>query len=200
LNYLGHAVLSMHNPAILAGNMIGDYVKGSQVIDTFPITIQVGIRLHRKIDYFSDNHHATAKAKNLFRNDYGLYSGAMVDVVYDHFLANDPQYFPKEAKLSEFAQEVYTQLMSQEQHLPEKFKSILPYMVSNNWLYNYRTLKGMQKAFEGLTRKALYIEHSEKAYETLVGHYYQLNQLYYDFMDDIYAYVKNELNELGADN
>lgn len=198
MNYLGHALLSFGKPEILAGNMIGDYVKGKQILETFPAGIKQGIMLHRKIDAFADTHPATLKAKNLFRPDYRLYAGAFVDSMYDHFLANDPHYFAREQDLATFAQEVYQSLEQQKQWLPQSFQEMLPHMVSHNWLYNYRTLKGMQNSFKGLVRRAKYLESSDKAYEILVSHYYELNQHYFDFIDDISEYVKNELNQMPS--
>lgn len=194
MNYLGHAVLSFGNAETLAGNMIGDYVKGSLILDSFPEGIKKGIQLHRKIDAYADQHPSSLKAKNLFRPDYRLYAGAFVDSLYDHFLANDPHYFPAEKNLFDFAQNVYADLDKQREFLPEKFQTMLPYMVSNNWLYNYRTLKGMKNSFGGLVRRAKYLDNSDKAYEILVTHYYELNQYYFDFIDDVARYVKNELN------
>lgn len=176
--------------------MIGDYVKGTQALEQFPEQVRRGIMLHRRIDAFADSHHATQKAKSLFRPDYRLYAGAFVDSLYDHFLANDPRYFPSEQDLAGFAQEVYGNLETYRAYLPEKFLQLLPYMVSHNWLYNYRTLKGMQRSFEGLVRRARYLESSDRAYEILVSHYYELNQHYFDFIDDISMYVKNELNDI----
>ena len=160
MNYLGHAVLSFGNAETLAGNMIGDYVKGSIILDTFPETIRKGIQLHSKIDAFADQHPSSLKAKNLFRPDYRLYAGAFVDSMYDHFLANDPHFFPAEKKLFDFAQNVYADLDKQREWLPEKFQTMLPYMVSHNWLYNYRTLKGMKNSFDGLVRRAKYLDSS----------------------------------------
>lgn len=195
MNYLGHALLSFGKPEILAGNMIGDFVKGSLILDAFPEGIKQGIVLHRKIDAYADAHPATLKAKNLFRPDYRLYAGAFVDSQYDHFLANDPHYFPTEKSLYDFSQEVYSTLRNYEDLLPERFRQMMPYMFSDNWLYNYRTLKGMKQSFGGLVRRARYLDSSDKAYEILVAHYYELNQYYFDFIDDITGYVKNELNQ-----
>lgn len=176
--------------------MIGDYIKGSLILDSFPEGIRKGIKLHRKIDAFADQHPSSLKAKNLFRSDYRLYAGAFVDSLYDHFLANDPHYFPAEKSLFDFAGKVYGELEQQSQWLPEKFLNMLPYMVSHNWLYNYRTLKGMERSFEGVVRRAKYLDSSEKAYEIFVSHYYELNQYYFDFIDDMSRYVKNELNDI----
>ena len=84
MNYLAHAYLSFNDPEILVGNMISDFVKGKKKFD-YPIRIQSGITLHRMIDTFTDEHPATKEAKEFFRAYYRLYSGAFIDVVYDHF-------------------------------------------------------------------------------------------------------------------
>jgi acyl carrier protein phosphodiesterase len=108
LNYLAHAYLSFNHPEILVGNMISDYVKGKKKFD-YPAAIQKGITLHRAIDTFTDDHPATKKAKEVFRPHYRLYSGAFVDVVYDHFLATDDREFPG-SSLLDFSEQVYKML------------------------------------------------------------------------------------------
>ena len=85
MNYLGHAYLSMGNEEVLAGNMMGDYVKGKAVLETYPDGIRKGLMLHRKIDSFTDAHPAVSRAKVFFRQDYDLYAGAIVDIIFDHF-------------------------------------------------------------------------------------------------------------------
>src|SRR6478672_11877344 len=108
MNFLAHAYLSFENPEILAGNMVSDFVKGKAKF-LFSGKIQNGINLHRQIDEFTDTHPATKKAKEFFRPDYRLYSGAIVDILYDHFLANDPTIFD-ESSLQLFAFDTYRTL------------------------------------------------------------------------------------------
>jgi acyl carrier protein phosphodiesterase len=94
MNYLAHAYLSFEITDITVGNMISDFVKGKQKFD-YPFAIQQGITLHRAIDSFTDSHAVTREAKSFFRDPYRLYAGPLVDVAYDHFLANDPLRFPE---------------------------------------------------------------------------------------------------------
>lgn len=192
MNYLGHAFLSFNNGDLLTGNMIADHVKGRLALDTFPHGIRQGIELHRKIDEQTDIHPATARAKLLFREYYGLYSGPVVDTLYDHFLANDPKFFPDEQALLSFTQTVYQQLENNAQWLPEKFAGYFPSMKQYNWLYNYRNVKGMERALGGLGRRALHMAPVDKAYEIFISCYYQLNQCYYEFIDDVISFVKIE--------
>jgi len=111
MNYLAHAYLSFNQPDILAGNMINDYVKGKKKFD-YPLDIQKGMLLHRAIDHFTDHHSATQKAKQFFKTDYRLYAGAFVDVLYDHFLANDIAEFASDIELNLFCQTTYASLQN----------------------------------------------------------------------------------------
>ncbi|MFT4061839.1 MAG: ACP phosphodiesterase [Edaphocola sp.] len=195
MNYLGHAYLSFNNAPILAGNMIGDYVKGSKVLRSFPEGIRQGIVLHRKIDAFADAHPATAVAKEVYRPHYRLYAGAFVDSLYDHFLAKDTSIFTDEHALANFARQTYGLLQTQQEWLSERFLKILPYMVGQNWLYNYRTLDGMANAFAGLVHRAKYLNDSDTAHRLLVQNYALLEAQYSLFIKDITRYVKKQLND-----
>src|SRR5262250_3396363 len=105
MNYLAHAYLSFNDDQTLVGNMVSDFVKGKKKFD-FTEGIQKGITLHRAIDTFTDSHEATKLAKEIFRPSYRLYSGAFVDVAYDHFLATDLNEFTDQT-LEEFSANVY---------------------------------------------------------------------------------------------
>ncbi len=175
---------------------MGDYIKGRKPLEQLPEKVKQGVLLHRKIDLFTDKHPSTARAKALFRPDYRLYSGAFIDSLYDHFLANDPRFFANTEALGAFAARCYTALQDHIAYMPASFAALFPYMKEHNWLYGYRTLKGMERAFKGLVHRAKYLDSSDRAYEIFVRYYYELNQYYFDFIDDIIAYVKRELNDM----
>ncbi|MBL7682189.1 MAG: DUF479 domain-containing protein [Flavipsychrobacter sp.] len=194
MNYLGHAYLSFGNAEVLTGNMMGDYVKGKLALAKYPENIQKGLMLHRKIDSFTDAHPSNLRAKVWFRQDYGLYSGAVLDTLYDHFLANDPAHFASVKDLSNFAQDTYSKLAAHEHHFPDQFAKMFPYMSEQNWLYGYRTLQGVRQSLGGLSRRAKHMPPIDKAYNIFITQFYQLNQCYYEFMDDVVKFVKVELS------
>jgi acyl carrier protein phosphodiesterase len=80
MNYLAHAYLSFEDTDVLAGNMMSDYVKGKTQYN-YPPAVQRGIRLHRAIDAFTDQHEATRNIAALFKPHYRLYAGAFTDIV-----------------------------------------------------------------------------------------------------------------------
>ena len=195
MNYLAHAYLSFNDPAILVGNMISDFVKGKKKFD-YPERIQNGIALHRAIDQFTDEHEVTREAKEVFRPAYRLYSGAFVDVVYDHFLANDENEF-SDKSLFDFSEYVYETLGNQSQFLPQPFFMMLPFMKTQNWLYHYRTTWGTGKSFGGLVRRAKYLTESETAYTLFEDHYQLLGQCYRQFWAEAKPFARKQFELLS---
>ena len=189
MNYLAHAYLSFGKPGILVGNMISDFVKGRKKYD-YPIDIQQGITLHREIDSFTDAHSATKEAKEIFRSAYRLYSGAIVDIVYDHFLALDENEFAGQS-LETFTINTYATLDRFTEYFPEKFSMMYPYMKAHNWLYNYRYKEGIQKSLGGLVRRARYLEESDTAYLLFTSHYEELKEIYNLFFPELKAMTMN---------
>lgn len=197
MNFLAHSLLSFDDNQILTGNMIADFVKGLKALENYPKGIKTGILLHRKIDEFTDHHPATLKAKNIFRSQYRLYSGAFVDIVFDHFLANDPRYFPSLSNLKNYTEHIYTEVYKNESIFPDGFKRLFQYMSQQNWLYQYHNFNGLRQGLAGITRRAQYLEEWQVGFELCMRYYYELNQLYFDLIDDLFVYAKKELIALS---
>lgn len=188
MNYLAHAYLSFNHTDILLGNMSSDFIKGKKKFDYTP-GIQKGIALHRSIDIFTDAHAVTAEAKKFFKAAVGTYSGAFVDVTYDHFLAIDKNEFPQENSLQNFAAATYLQLQNNINLLPQRLQAMVPNMQSQNWLYNYCTVWGIEKSFEGVARKAVYLNSSAKAFAAFQENYDQLKICFAQFFPDVKNYA-----------
>jgi acyl carrier protein phosphodiesterase len=184
VNYLAHAYLSFGIPDIVVGNLISDFVKGKKQLE-YPDSIRKGIILHRAIDTFTDTHPVTRRAKSYFRAAYGLYSGALTDVAYDHFLANDPVAFPAESPLITFAQQTYRQLATRETLFPERFARMFPYMRDQDWLYHYRYKEGIFNSFAGLARRAAYMPAPQQACELFEKHFTDLEACYREFFPSL---------------
>jgi acyl carrier protein phosphodiesterase len=196
MNYLAHAYLSFHEPEILAGNMISDFVKGRKKFD-YSLTIQQGITLHRAIDQFTDFHPVTQEAKSYFKKDYRLYSGAFVDVVFDHFLANDKNEFSNDKELDSFCQSTYHNLQNNSSVFPEKFLQMLPYMKKQNWLFHYGSREGIEKSFGGLVRRAVYLSESAIAFSIFNNYYQELEKCYQLFFPEIKKFSAQYVSELN---
>lgn len=190
MNFLGHAALSPEINEVLTGNLIGDFVKGNIENTDFSDGIKKGLTLHRSIDSYTDADPSIDKCKLLFRADHGLYSGAIMDVVCDYFIANDPAFFPSERDLLNFTQKVHQNVELHLPQLPEKFQMIFPYMKNENWMLQVRNFGGLKKSLAGLSRRSGGKIDNLKAFEIFAANYYALNQHYFDFIERISRYVK----------
>ena len=194
MHYLAHAYLSFGHPDILAGNMISDFVKGKKKFDYSP-GIQRGIALHRAIDDFTDMHPVTKEARKFFQPAYGLYSAVFMDVVYDHFLALDPHEF-SDASLLEFSLKSYGSLDQYRPVFPERFLSMYPFMKQYNWLYNYRTLVGIERSFGGICHRALYMNESDTAFGLFKRYYNELKNCYAVFFPALKVFAFDTMTSL----
>lgn len=194
MNFLAHAFLSFGREGLLTGNLISDFVKGKAQYD-YPQIIQDGIRLHRAIDAFTDAHEATKEAAHFFKTPYRLYSGPIIDILYDHFLANDKTIFPDESLLL-FSNSVYGSLEKEAAWLPPVFARIFLYMKEENWLWNYRTQEGMARSLNGLVRRAAYISDSYTAFRLFHEHYAELQTCYDHFFPDVKNFAKQQIAAL----
>ncbi len=193
MNFLAHAVLSFNDPELLAGNMISDFVKGRKKYD-LPPAILAGVDLHRAIDEFTDNHPVNKQARSVF-SPYRLYSASILDIIYDHFVANDPGLFA-DSSLEAFVKGVYTSLSRHESFFPPKFAAMFPYMKSQDWLYNYREEDGIYRSLSGLKRRASYIVEVETAFNIFLLEKKSLQEYYNRFFPDLYQFAKVKASEL----
>ncbi|MFZ6014026.1 MAG: ACP phosphodiesterase [Bacteroidota bacterium] len=170
MNFLAHLYLSGDNTKIMVGNFIGDFVKGRQALEKFEPEIVVGIELHRAIDEFTDTHPIVAESKQRLRPKYRHYSGVIVDVFYDHFLANQWSLYHAQ-RLPDFAAHAYRTLESFDAILPQEVKHLMPYMVKGNWLVNYAKVEGINRALTGMSQRTPYESKMDQAVADLEKNY-----------------------------
>ncbi len=139
MNYLAHLYLSGDNDDIKIGNFIADAVKGSSYND-YSNEVRFGILLHRKIDSFTDSNKIVQRCTARLRPAYGKFSGAAVDVLFDHFLAslwNDYS----DVSLREFADKSYQLLEKNISQMPPKLQEFSPFFIKRDRLNCYANIK-----------------------------------------------------------
>jgi acyl carrier protein phosphodiesterase len=143
MNFLAHIYLSGDNPLIQIGNFMADGIRG-KYFETFPSDIQKGIVLHRSIDTFTDAHPIFRESTKRLHENYHHYSGVIIDVFYDHFLAKNFNNY-SDIKLEDFAAQFYQSLHNNYDHLTERTKDMMPYMIKHNWLVTYQSHEGIER-------------------------------------------------------
>ena len=192
MNYLGHLYLSGNDEKIMVGNFIGDYVKGKNM-EKYPEKIRFGIALHRQIDSFTDNHPKVAEAKKLFRKDYGLYSGIIVDFFYDHFLAYSWNRY-SEVTLRTFSKRIHAVLLSHFGVLPLRVQGFLPFLIQNRRLESYASVEGITQSVKIMSNYTSLPDKTDLARTILLENYDFLATNFLDFMNDITEFVSSSHN------
>jgi len=143
MNFLAHIYLSGDNDLIKIGNFMADGIRGKH-FERFPPDVQKGIVLHRAIDTFTDAHPIFRESTKRLHGKFHHYSGVIVDVFYDHFLAKNWTRYSSE-DLVIFADNFYQSLQDNPEILTDKTKGMLPYMMQYNWLVSYQTVAGIER-------------------------------------------------------
>lgn len=193
MNFLAHLYLSGDRPNIMLGNFMGDFVKGKSYLQQYEGDIVKGIELHRSIDEFTDSHTVVTESKNRLRPKYRHYSGVIVDVFYDHFLAANWNQFHS-LPLETFAQQAYHILTTTEVSLPEELKHMMPYMVKGNWLVNYSKVEGIHQALSGMARRTPYRSKMEEGVNDLHEHYDAFKNEFMEFFPQLDLHCREFLS------
>ena len=174
--------------------MISDFVKGKDRFG-FSGNIQKGIVLHRSIDEFTDLHAATKKAKEIFRPHYRLYSGAIIDILYDHFLAKNWLNY-SEIPLEIYAKNVYSFFQENIGIFPPEMQRLLPYMIEYNWLVSYASISGIEKTLVGMNKRTKGISKMDLATEDLIIHYDEFESDFAAFFIELMQFAEEKTKEL----
>ncbi len=194
MNFLAHIYLSGEEEGVILGNFFADSIKGSRYLK-YPPTIQKGILLHREIDTFTDAHQTVRQSTARLHKNYGHYSGVIVDILYDHFLAkNWDQYH--EQPLAEFVDEFYELLRRNFTILPMRIKRMMPYMITDNWLLNYASVQGISTILAQMNVRTKNRSKMNFAVIELEEFYTEFEEEFTSFFAELITFSKTKLAEL----
>ncbi|OHX65879.1 acyl carrier protein phosphodiesterase [Flammeovirga pacifica] len=191
MNYLAHLYLSKDDQEEMFGNFLGDFVKGKK-LDYLPQKVEKGVRLHRLIDEYTDQHPVTKEIQNRLRPNAGRFSLIVVDIYYDHFLAKHWTSFEKQIDLYAFAHQFYDHPYWNKDWVPQKALDMYPYMKSYDWLNVYANLSGMEKVFSGMQRRIKNRAELSKAAGWLEEDYQFYQKHFFDFFPDLVNFTKQQ--------
>lgn len=194
MNFLAHAYLSGDSDQVMLGNFIADFVKG-KAAEFCQKNVYKGILLHREIDFFTDRHRQFAESKQRLWLKHRHYSSVIVDIFYDHFLAKNWQEYST-TPLHDFAGHVYSTMQRFDALLPLKAKQVLPRMIADNWLVNYQHLEGINRAMQGMARRASFRSEMARATDDLQKDYDKFENDFREFFPELARHAASCLHKL----
>jgi acyl carrier protein phosphodiesterase len=194
MNFLAHIYLSFNDDEVTIGNFIADSIRGNKY-KHLPDNVQKGILLHRYIDTFTDAHPTVRQSTKRLHKNYSHYSGVIVDIFYDHFLAKNWKDY-SDIPLADFVDNFYKILETNYTILPEKIKHMMPYMISDNWILNYANLEGIDQVLNGMNRRTKNISKMNFAILDLEKHYDEFEKEFSSFFQELIDFSKQKYKSL----
>lgn len=194
MNFLAHIYLSGNNEDITIGNFIADGIRGKKY-QKYPKDIQTGILLHRQIDTFTDAHKTVRMSTKRLHKNYGHYSGVIVDILYDHFLAKNWSNY-SDVPLAEYIDNFYTSLQDNFEVLPARIQKMMPYMIADNWLLSYATIEGIGKVLVGMNKRTQNRSQMDLAVNELQEFYDEFEDEFTRFFDELIQFSAKKLKEI----
>lgn len=197
MNFLAHIYLSFDDPQITLGNFFADHIRANKY-KHLPHKVQKGILLHREIDTFTDAHPIARQSSKRLHTNYSHYSRIIVDIYYDHFLAKNWETY-SDKPLDIYVESFYDLLEENYDILPVGTKRMLPYMIADNWLYNYANLTGIARVLNGMNRRTKNKSKMNFAIIDLEEHYNDFENEFTAFFEELITFSKQKFNSLCED-
>ncbi|MFK8076066.1 MAG: ACP phosphodiesterase [Granulosicoccus sp.] len=191
MNFLAHSLLGFDDSSLVAGQFCGDFVRGRD-LSRFPAGIERGIRLHRYLDRYADTYEPLLRSRQAMTDLPRRFSGIVVDVLFDHFLANHWEQV-SDVSLSEHAQNVHSSLRFHEPILPDSLKRFMDALEEHDILINNRFLPSIEYTLLRLSKRSPKFSPlamnqmqlkvlTESLHDSFVGFYPKLNQAAVDYL------------------
>ena len=196
MNYLAHIYLSGNDNTVTVGNFMADGIKGKDYLE-YSKAIQIGVLLHREIDTFTDAHPIVRLSTKRLHKKYSHYSGIIVDILYDHFLAKNWKHYC-DIPLEDYTVEFYDMLDDHYDILPTRIKKMMPYMIADNWLLSYASIPGISKVLDGMNRRTNNKVKMDQAVFELEAFYNEFEQEFTAFFEELITFSQHKLKQLTS--
>jgi acyl carrier protein phosphodiesterase len=152
LNFLAHALLANDDPDLIVGGVVGDWIKG-HLPGSLPDDLAKGVALHRAIDSFAESQPDFRRSRARISADRRRYAGVLVDVFYDHLLAQNWSAI-HHRPLDEYCASVYRLIHARLIDLPVSSHPALTLMAQEDWLSSYAKIEGIADVLVRMSRRA----------------------------------------------
>ncbi|RXG32457.1 Acyl carrier protein phosphodiesterase [Leeuwenhoekiella marinoflava DSM 3653] len=173
---------------------MADGIKGKQYKTYLP-QLQKGILLHRSIDSFTDSHPIVKQSTKRLHSKYSHYSGVIVDILYDHFLAKNWKNYAT-TPLSSYIENFYDSLDEHFELLTPGIQRMIPHMIADNWLLSYTEISGIATVLYNMNRRTKNISGMDRAVEDLQLYYHDFENEFTLFFEELRQFCEQRLQEL----
>lgn len=166
MNFLAHCLLAWPGQGWIAGGVLGDFVKG-RLPESLPPELRAGVRLHRRIDAFSNRLADMKPSIARFGPDLRRAAPVLLDIVADQCLTLTWSRYADVA-LADFTAEVYAALRRFHAYVPDKGRLFIARMIDTDLLACYADSAVRDRALQHVLSR-LRIAHLGSGLAPLLG-------------------------------
>ncbi len=201
MNFLAHLHIADHCDSDLQGNLLGDFVKGNPD-GKFSDEVVAGIRLHRFVDKYTDNHSICRELKFDFEKAHQRFAPIALDLFWDHCLANDwNQYHSSSLELFCNHAEIETTQFNGVDNVPERYRRVIPMMWQGQWILSYQDIDNIGYALKRMSTRSPRMAPLEHCIDDIRSHYSKLraafNELYPDVLEQSKVHFERQLKGIS---
>lgn len=173
----------------MIGQLLGDFLEPGWR-ENLPEAVQAGVRLHQKVDRFTDSHELFGVSRRRLPERYRRYGGVLIDVFYDHVLARRWNEFSPDEDLDAFVERAYATLDRRRDDLTARLRRTLPAIVRYDWLTGYREIDGIARTLSGLSRRLSFENPMAEAAQFLERDYPGYEEDFLGFFPELQEFVR----------
>lgn len=156
MNFLAHLHIAQHTNSSFVGNFLGDFVKGDPT-GLFNTQIVQGIRLHRFVDSYTDQHQIIKSLKPFFPAHQRRFSAITLDMFWDHCLAKHWSDF-SECALADFCRQAQLQIEQEssleKNALPPRFQKVSQLVWQGRWFECYAKIENINVGLQRIAARS----------------------------------------------
>lgn len=188
MNYLAHTLLAHGDADLEVGGILGDFVRG-HLDPALPAGLRAGIRLHRAVDSFTDQHAEVLAAKRLFAPPWRRYAGILLDMWFDHCLARDFCHWSS-LPLDEFSTRLRQRVATRAKWLPVDMRRFAAYMREHDLPAGYADADMFMVALAGIGQRLKRPNPLAQAWEPLHDQEAALQRHFERFFPDLVQFAE----------
>lgn len=187
MNHLAHVFLAPDSPEARLGSILGDFTRGIDV-SLLPVPVQQGIRHHRAVDSFTDQHPEVLASKAIFSRQRRRFAGVALDILYDHYLLRHWQRFSQTDR-GIFVESIYQELQRNEHLMPEKMAQVTRRMVEHDWFGAYRDLESIGYALDRVAGRIRFANKFTGMIDEIRANDVELEKRFLRFFPDLQSFA-----------
>jgi len=187
MNFLAHLHIAQHTNSSFVGNFLGDFVKGDPT-GQFNAQIVQGIRLHRFVDSYTDQHQIIKSLKPLFPTHLRRFSAITLDMFWDHCLAKHWDDF-SDCSLADFCQQAQLQIEQESRleknALPQRFQKVSQLVWQGKWLECYAKIENINVGLQRIAMRSPRMAPLAFTGQTLLECYDLLSEAFFELYPEV---------------